>query len=70
MLLGTTAADPGCDDAFEVMDQYVDAVLQPIEPGPGLTGFLSHLQHCAACREDTEGLLAVLGQPDGGKRLR
>lgn len=69
-LLGTCAVDPGCDEAFEVMDRYVDAILQRIVPSPDLIGFLGHLSHCAACREDTEGLLAVLGPPDGGNHLR
>ena len=59
-LLGTDARDPGCDGAFEVLDQYVEAVRRGVDVEARHADFVTHLRNCAACREDTEGLLAAL----------
>lgn len=59
-LLGTSDRDPGCDGAFEVLDQYVEAVRRGADVESRYADFLTHIRNCAACREDTEGLLAVL----------
>lgn len=59
-LLGTVDRDPGCDAAFEVLDQYVEAVRRGEDPRLRYPEFVTHIRHCAACREDTEGLLATL----------
>jgi predicted anti-sigma-YlaC factor YlaD len=61
-LLGTSDHDPGCEAAFEVMDQYVDAVLQGGDVRRMYAAVVAHLENCAACREDTEGLLAAIRQ--------
>jgi hypothetical protein len=59
-LLGSAEPDPGCDHSGELMDEYCELVARG-EPLPArLTAFLTHMANCAACREDTEGLLAVL----------
>ena len=59
-LLGHAGRDPGCEAAFEVFDEYCDAVLrgEPVEER--FAGILSHLANCSACHEDTEALLAAL----------
>lgn len=59
-LLGTNDRDPGCEAAFEVLDQYVEAVSRGIPLARGYSGFLTHIRNCAACREDTEGLRLAL----------
>ncbi|MFN8650597.1 MAG: hypothetical protein U0133_16195 [Gemmatimonadales bacterium] len=59
-LLGGDDRDPGCDGAFEVLDQYVEAVRRGEDPRVRYAEFLAHIRSCAACREDTEGLLAAL----------
>ena len=67
-LLGTAARDPGCDGAFEVLDQYVEALRRGDDVASRYTDFVTHIRNCAACREDTEGLLAALDdleQPPG-----
>ena len=61
-LLGADDADPGCDAGFEVIDQYVEAVLRGEDVALTYPGMLVHLRHCAACREDIEGLLATARQ--------
>ena len=61
-LLGTSAHDPGCEATFEVMDQYVDAVLRGGDVRRKYDAVVTHLENCAACREDAEGLLAAIRQ--------
>jgi hypothetical protein len=59
-LLGTEDTDPGCAAGFELMDQYVDAVLRGEDVTLKYAGVLAHLRNCPDCREDTEGLLIAL----------
>jgi hypothetical protein len=59
-LLGGADRDPGCEGAFEVLDQYVEAVRRGEDPRLRYADFVAHIRNCAACREDTEGLLAAL----------
>lgn len=56
----TKADDSTCDGAFEVLDQYVEAVLRGDDVTLGFARVLSHLRNCWACGEDTEGLLAAV----------
>jgi predicted anti-sigma-YlaC factor YlaD len=58
--LGTSARDAGCEAGFEVLDQYVDAVLRGEDAETLFPEVAAHLQNCDACREDTEGLMAAL----------
>lgn len=59
-LLGTGGKDPGCEAAFEVLDEYVEAVLRGDEVTVEYAQLITHAKNCVACREDTEGLLAAL----------
>lgn len=59
-LLGSSDPDPGCDDAGELMDEYCDLMLHGAHLPERFAAFLTHLTNCAACREDTESLLAIL----------
>ena len=60
------AADPrdvGCEEALEILDVYVEMVL---ENAPGLAarrfpGVAVHLAACGPCDEDFQGLLAAAG---------
>jgi hypothetical protein len=60
------AADPrdvGCEQALEILDVYVEMVL---EDAPGLAarrfpGVAVHLAVCGPCDEDFQGLLAAAG---------
>lgn len=66
-LLGDDGADPGCDGAGELMDAYCDAVARGEPTSPRFDAFIRHMRNCAACREDTEGLLAILRDEDGSE---
>ena len=59
-LLGDAGRDPGCDACFELLDQYAEAVLAGTDVARLYPGVLAHVASCAACREDTEGMLEVL----------
>jgi hypothetical protein len=58
--LGSDHPDPGCEGAFEVLDRYVEALRRGLDVERRYPGFVTHIRNCAACREDTEGLLAAL----------
>lgn len=60
------AADPrdvGCEQALEVLDLYVEMLLEdPLGlAGCRLPGVTIHLASCGACDDDFQGLLAVAG---------
>lgn len=59
-LLGSPDRDPGCEATFEQLDRYCDAVRRGADVAREFPDFLTHIRNCAACREDTEGLLAAL----------
>lgn len=61
-LLGRAERDSGCEAAFEQFDRFCDAVLGGRDVAREFPEIVTHLANCAACREDTEGLLAVLRQ--------
>ena len=59
-LLGHAGRDPGCDAGLDVIDAYCDAVDRGDPLDDRFAEFVAHLANCAACREDTEALLAAL----------
>ena len=61
-LLGDDGADIGCDAAGELMDIYCETAASGGPVSPRFDEFVRHMRNCAACREDTEGLLAILRQ--------
>ncbi|MEO8634680.1 MAG: hypothetical protein ABI587_05320 [Gemmatimonadales bacterium] len=64
-LLGKDGRDPGCEGAFEVLDQYVEAKRRGADIEARFGDFITHVRNCAACREDTDGLLAALDDLEG-----
>ena len=59
-LLGSMGRDPGCEACFELLDEYAEAVLRGGDVEQLYPEVIAHIASCAACREDTEGLLAAL----------
>jgi hypothetical protein len=55
-LLGPPGAEVGCDECFELLDEYVDLELAGADADRRLPGMREHLQGCPACREDHESL--------------
>ena len=59
-LLGSDAEDSGCDVAASVLDQYVEAEIEGTSVLTLWPTVAEHLQNCHACREDREGLIALM----------
>ena len=59
-ILGSDNSDPGCDEAGELMDAYCERVARGEPVSDDFAAFLTHMSNCEACREDMEGLLAML----------
>ena len=60
-LLGPAAAEIGCDECFERLDQYVELELAGQDPDAVIPGLRPHLDGCPACREEHESLRALVG---------
>jgi hypothetical protein len=63
-LLGSADADPGCEAGGELMDSYCELVSRGEPVFDRYAEFLTHMSNCTACREDMEGLLAVLREQE------
>jgi hypothetical protein len=61
-LLGPTGYQVGCEECFELIDEYVELELVGIEAGTLMPGLRTHLDGCSACNEDHEGLRALLAR--------
>jgi hypothetical protein len=59
-LLGPPGPDIGCDECFERLDEYVELELRGADAAAVVPGMREHLAGCPACREEHEGLRALL----------
>jgi hypothetical protein len=59
-LLGNPADDPGCDAGMDLFDEYCEAVFRGEPLSARFSKFSTHLDNCAACREDVDSLIAAL----------
>lgn len=55
-LLGPAEDPLGCEECFELLDEYVDAELRGEDADAKVPGMREHLIGCPACREDHEAL--------------
>jgi hypothetical protein len=51
--------DVGCDGAWAVLENYVEATLRGEDPEQRFPGVGAHHGGCAGCRADFEGLLSA-----------
>lgn len=58
-LLAVTPGDAGCEVTFQEVDSYVSSELTGGDPGQDLAAVRVHLDSCAACQQDYQGLLAA-----------
>jgi hypothetical protein len=59
-LLGDPQPDPGCDEVMSRLAVWAEQTHAGIDAEAHLPELATHLQNCAACREDAEGLVAIL----------
>jgi anti-sigma factor RsiW len=55
-LLGPRDPELGCDECFDLLDEYVEDRL----PGAQGKAMHAHLEGCPACREEYESLRALV----------
>ena len=61
MIAETTQEEIGCDEAYELLDQYAEIVARGDDPAVLLPLVHHHLSLCRDCREELEALLRILG---------
>lgn len=63
-MLGKTQDDEySCDDAFELLDAFVDAMQKGEDAAKLMPLVQLHLELCDNCHEEFESLLAALSEP-------
>ena len=55
-LLGPSGPEVGCDECFELLDEYAELDLAGEDADARLPGMRAHFAGCPACREDYESL--------------
>ena len=63
-LLGPAEPEIGCEECFELVDEYVEAELAGRDADGRVPGMRAHLEGCPACREEYESLRALTDPPD------
>ena len=61
-LLGPKGPEIGCDECFDLLDQYVELELAGADADGRIPGMRAHLEGCPACREDHDSLLALVSE--------
>jgi hypothetical protein len=59
-ILGPTGYEIGCDECFELLDEYVDLELAGADADSRIPGMRAHLAGCPACNEEHESLRALV----------
>ena len=60
----TDPRDVGCAETTELLHVYVDLVAAGAPAQERYPGIAAHLHSCPACKEDFEGLLAIVQATD------
>lgn len=55
-LLGPRDHEVGCEECFELLDEYVELELAGLDAAARLPGVRAHFEGCPACREEHEAL--------------
>jgi hypothetical protein len=58
-LLGPAGREVSCDECFELLDQYVELELAGADADARIPGMRAHMDGCAACRGEHDGLRAL-----------
>ncbi len=62
-VLGPSGYEVGCEECFELLDEYVELEVAGLDADARLPGLRTHLQGCPACREEHEALRELVGGP-------
>jgi hypothetical protein len=59
-MLGPKGPELGCDECFDLLDEYVELELAGEDAEVRVAGMHAHLEGCPACREEHDSLRALL----------
>ena len=65
LLKTSSGEDSGCEEAFALLDEYVEAELEGRDVAAMLPAVAEHLRNCAPCSEEHAALLALLREQLG-----
>jgi hypothetical protein len=60
-LLGPVGYEVGCEECFDLLDEFVELELAGLDADARLPGLRAHLAGCPACREEHDSLIALVG---------
>ena len=63
-LLGPTGPEIGCDECFEMLDEYVELELRGGDADARVPGMRAHHEGCPACHEEHESLRELVAADD------
>jgi predicted anti-sigma-YlaC factor YlaD len=59
-LLGPAGVEIGCDECFDLLDEFVELELAGLDADAKIPGLRAHLEGCSACREEHDSLAALV----------
>ena len=62
-VLGPAGYEVGCDECFDLLDEYVELELSGQDADARIPGLHAHLDGCPACREEHEALRELAAGP-------
>jgi hypothetical protein len=65
-LAGPAGQEIGCEECFELLDEYVELELAGRDADRQIPGMRAHLDGCPACREEHESLGALASSDGAG----
>ena len=65
LLKTSSGEDSGCEEAFALLDEYLEAELEGRDVEALLPAVAEHLRNCAPCSEERAALLALLKEQLG-----
>ena len=63
-LLGPREPEVGCDECFDLLDEYVDAVATAATSDDAHPRMRAHLDGCPVCREEFESLYTLVTEEE------
>jgi hypothetical protein len=59
-LLGPTGYEVGCDECFELLDEFVELEAAGADAAAAIPGLRAHLEGCPTCRDEHDALYELV----------
>ena len=66
-LLGPNRDEVGCEECFELLDQFVELELAGLDTDAAIPGLRPHLDGCPACRDEHDALYELVAAESSRK---